>query len=130
MVCGWRKDSYSEMDFGVAKGGVTEDFNEHFNPGLVHRNLAGKTGLFFPFLQFRNFVGMSEEQSREVIKPLIDHVIQEKYMYHHNWQDGDVVISEQWLGIHKRWRFENMATRVLHRGMFDFANCDLTSLTQ
>ena len=130
MVCGWRKDSYSEMDFGVAKGGVTEDFNEHFNPGLVHTNLAGKTGLFFPFLQFRNFVGMTEDQSREVIKPLIDHVLQEKYMYHHHWHDGDVVISEQWLGIHKRWRFEDMATRVLHRAMFDFANCDLTPLTQ
>ena len=92
MVCGWRKYSYSSMDFGVAKGGVTEDFNEHYNPSLVHTNNAGKTGLFFPFLQFRNFVGMTEDQSREFIKPLVDHVLQEKYMYHHDWQDGDVVI--------------------------------------
>ena len=130
MVCGWRKDSYSSMDFGIAKGGITEDFNEYYNPSLVHTNNAGKTGLFFPFLQFRNFVGMTEDQSREFIGPLIDHVLQEKYMYHHDWQDGDVVISEQWLGIHKRWKFDGMADRVLHRGTFDFANCDLSPLAQ
>jgi alpha-ketoglutarate-dependent taurine dioxygenase len=129
MVCGWRKGSYSEMDFGVAKGGVTEDFNEYYTPGMVHTNNAGKTGLFFPFLQFRNFVGMTEDESREFIQPLIDHVLQEKYMYHHDWQDGDVVIAEQWLGIHKRWRFEGMADRVLHRCTFDFDNCDLSSIT-
>jgi hypothetical protein len=38
MVCGWRKDTYSSMDFGVAKGGITEDFNEHYNPSLVHKH--------------------------------------------------------------------------------------------
>ena len=130
MVCGWRKDTYSSMDFGVAKGGITEDFNEHYNPSLVHTNNAGKTGLFFPFLQFRNFVGMTEDQSREFIKPLVDHVLQEKYMYHHDWQDGDVVISEQWLGIHKRWKFDGMADRILHRGTFDFANCDFRPMAQ
>ncbi len=120
LVCGWRKDSYSEFDFSAAKSGKTEDFNEHYTPRMVHTNIAGQTGLFFPFLQFRNFVGMTEDQSREFIKPLIDHVLQEKYMYHHDWQDGDVVIAEQWLGIHKRWRFEGMATRMLHRITFDF----------
>lgn len=128
MVCGWRKDSYSSMDFGVANGGVTENFNEYYNPSLVHTNNGGKTGLFFPFLQFRNFVGMTEDKSREIIKPLIDHVLQEKYMYHHDWQDGDVVISEQWLGIHKRWKFNGMADRILHRSTFDFENCNLAPL--
>jgi alpha-ketoglutarate-dependent taurine dioxygenase len=129
MVCGWRKNSYSEMDFGRAKNGAVEDFNEHYTPPLVYTNNGGKTGLFFPFLQFRNFVGMTEDQSREFIKPLVDHVLQEKYMYHHDWQDGDVVISEQWLGIHKRWKFDGMANRILHRSTFDFANCDLSPLT-
>lgn len=122
MVCGWKKDSYSEYDFGRAKLGITEDFNEHYTPNLVHTNIAGKVGLFFPFLQFRNFVGYTQEQSREIVEPLRDHLLQEKYIYHHDWQDGDVVIAEQWLGIHKRWRFEGMTQRMLHRITFDFSN--------
>jgi taurine dioxygenase len=127
MVCGWRRGSYSEFDFGKARS-VDEDFNENYTPNMVHTNIGGRTGLFFPFLQFRNFVGMTEEESREVIRPLRDHVLQERYIYHHDWQDGDVVIAEQWLGIHKRWKFEGMQDRVLHRTTFDFANSDLTRI--
>jgi alpha-ketoglutarate-dependent taurine dioxygenase len=58
---------------------------------------------------------MDEEQSREFIAELRSHVEQEKYMYHHLWDDGDVVISDQWLGVHKRWAFEKIQTRLLHR---------------
>jgi alpha-ketoglutarate-dependent taurine dioxygenase len=127
LICGWKKDSYSEYDFGRAKAGITEDFNEHYNPSLVHTNNGGKTGLFFPFLQFRNFVGLSEEESIAIVEPLRDHVLQEKYIYHHDWQDGDVVISEQWLGIHKRWEFDGMPNRILHRITFDYENSNIVA---
>ena len=129
MVCGWKRYNYSEFDFGPAKEGRQEDFNEHYTPNLVHTNIAGKTGLFFPFLQFRNFVGYGEEVSKQLIEELRDHVLQEQYIYHHEWDDGDVVISEQWLGIHKRWAFDGMPNRVLHRATFDFANCNLSNIT-
>lgn len=129
MVCGWKKGTYSEFDFGKAAG-ITENFNEYYTPNLVHTNIGKQTGLFFPFLQFRNFVGMTQDQSREIVEQLRDHVLQEKYIYHHAWQDGDVVIAEQWLGIHKRWRFENMTNRVLHRITFDFANANLTDIIE
>lgn len=127
MICGWKKDVYSEFDFGQASG-VTENYNEHYTPSLVYTNNGNQTGLFFPFLQFKNFVGLSEKESLDIIEPLRDHVLQEKYMYHHDWQDGDVVIAEQWLGIHKRWRFEGMSDRILHRICFDFKNIDLSNL--
>lgn len=128
MVCGWRKDSYSSMDFGRAKEGITEDFNEHYTPPLVYTNNGGQTGLFFPFLQFRNFVGMTEEASWDIVEVLRDHILQDKYIYHHDWVDGDVIIAEQWLGIHKRWKFDGMKDRILHRSTFDFANCDLSKI--
>ena len=117
MVCGFKRGNYSEFDFGS-----DNNFNEQYTPNLVHTNIAGKTGLFFPFLQFKNFVGMTQEQSLEIVERLKSHVLQEKYIYHHDWQDGDVVIAEQCLGIHKRWEFDGMANRLLHRLTFDFKN--------
>jgi alpha-ketoglutarate-dependent taurine dioxygenase len=69
---------------------------------------------------------MSIEDSRVLAEQLRDHILQEKYIYHHDWQDGDVVIAEQWLGIHKRWKFDGMPGRVLHRVTHDFANIDLS----
>jgi len=125
MICGWKKDTYSEFDFGRHKGGITEEYNEFYTPSLVHTNNGRKTGLFFPYLQFRNFVGFTEQESIKIIEPIRDHVLQEKYIYHHDWEDGDVVIAEQWLGIHKRWKFDGMPNRVLHRITYDFANTDV-----
>jgi alpha-ketoglutarate-dependent taurine dioxygenase len=120
MVCGWKKGNYSEFDF--SDGTREEDFNEYYTPSIVHKNVGDQTGLFFPFLQFRNFVGMNQEQSIVLANKLKNHILQEKYMYHHEWDDGDVIIHEQCLGLHKRWEFDGMPTRVLHRLTYDFAN--------
>lgn len=116
MINGYKQGAYSETSFGK-----TIDVNPYYKPNLVHTNIAGKTGLFFPFLQIHQIDGMTEEESKSFIEKLRDHVLQEKYMYHHDWQDGDVVLAEQWLGIHKRWKFEKINTRVLHRICLDFS---------
>jgi alpha-ketoglutarate-dependent taurine dioxygenase len=111
---------YKDSDtFGKSKFVI-----ENFTPNIIHTNNAGKTGLYFSLLQLEKFEGMSREESLEIAKPLFEHTIQEKYCYHHDWEDGDIVLSEQWLGIHKRWRFEQIYTRVLHRMVFDFPDQD------
>ena len=118
MVCGYERGRYSENAM------TTEDrsVNPYFNPSLVHTNIAGKTGLYCSPLQIFYFVGMTEEQSLPILEKLRDFIIQERFMYHHDWQDNDVIISEQWLGIHKRWKFENINKRELHRVCVDFSN--------
>jgi len=50
---------------------------------------------------------------------LINHVTQEKYIFHHDWNDNEVIISEQWHTLHKRWEFDNIENRMLHRIAFD-----------
>jgi alpha-ketoglutarate-dependent taurine dioxygenase len=123
LINGFKKGAYSEEDFGK-----DEDVNYHFTPNLVYTNNAGQTGLFFPFLQIHQIDGMTEEESRQFIIKLRDHVLQEKYMYHHEWEDGDVVISEQWLGIHKRWEFKDIDSRLLHRIALDFSKANFNDI--
>jgi taurine dioxygenase len=120
MINGYKQGAYSESVFGKPI-----DINYTYRPSLVHTNNAGETGLFFPFLQIHQIDGMNEDESREFINKLRQHVEQEKYMYHHDWRDGDVVISEQWLGVHKRWEFDKMDKRVLHRITLDFSNINI-----
>lgn len=107
---------------------VEEDYEiSSYYPSVVVENIAGKKGLYFPFLQAVKFKELSEEQSKEIFSWLAPFTVQEKYCYHHDWDDGDVVIAEQNLGIHKRWRFEGIFNRVLHRGAFDFPEQDYKS---
>jgi taurine dioxygenase len=99
---------------------------EDYAPNLVVKNIAGVTSLFFPFLQIRYIDGMTPEESKTIMDPLIEHTTQEKYLYHHDWRDGDLIISDQWSGIHKRWPFPYMKDRLLHRIVFNYPDQDYT----
>jgi taurine dioxygenase len=118
ITLGYKRGSYSPSTF----------FKEHHHKDrpfkIVQTNTAGQTGLYFPFLQIFGMKGLGEEKFVELMEKLKSHVLQEKYIYHHNWQDGDVVISEQWLSVHKRWAFQKMDERVLHRIAFDYSKID------
>jgi len=102
-------------------------YNMEWTPPLVHRNIANKTGMFFSPRQILKFVELTKEESDTLKNLLFDHVLQQQYVYDHDWRDGDIVISEQWLGVHKRWAFDHMDRRVLHRAAFDFPEQDYTT---
>lgn len=114
ITLGYKSGSYSNSNFFVEHHATDRPFK------LVHTNDAGKTGLYFPFLQIFGMVGYKEHDFRQTMNWLIEHVLQDKYRYDHHWKDGDVVISEQWLTIHKRHTFEHMDKRILHRIAFDY----------
>jgi hypothetical protein len=114
----------SEMNADI----IDENYEiSSYYPRVVTENIAGKRGLYFPFLQATKFKELSEQESKEIFSWLAPFTVQEKYCYHHDWDDGDVVIAEQNLGLHKRWRFEGIFNRVLHRGAFDFPEQDYKS---
>lgn len=97
---------------------------ENYTPPLVIENIAGKKGFYFPFLQISGFEGLTQEESDKIIEWLSEYTTQERFCYHHDWDDGDVVIAEQWLGIHKRWPFKEIEKRLLHRIAFEFPDQD------
>lgn len=101
-----------------------EENVDDYCPNLVMENIAGKKGMYFPFLQISGFEGLTPEQNKEIMDWLAPYTIQDKFCYHHDWEDGDVVIGEQWLGIHKRWPFDQIEERLLHRIAFDFPEQD------
>tara|TARA_B110000971_G_C19887884_1_gene443878 strand:- start:65 stop:856 length:792 start_codon:yes stop_codon:yes gene_type:complete len=87
---------------------------------LVYTNHIGETGLFLSLHQFERFEGMTRDQSLEIAESLFDFVTQDKYCHALEWKTGDVSLSDQWLGVHKRLHFESMNTRRVHRATFDY----------
>ena len=122
MVCGYEKGRYSEFSMNPEDRSI----NPHFNPSIIYTNIGGKTGFYCSPLQIFYFIDgdqtLSEEESKPILERLLAYITQEQFLYHHDWQDHDLVLSEQWLGIHKRWAFEGISSRVLHRMTCDFAN--------
>lgn len=114
ITLGYKTGSYSSSTFFKEHHATDRPFD------LVHTNKAGKTGLYFPFLQIFGMKGVDDDKFQYLLEKLKNHVLQDEFRYDHYWQDGDVVISEQWLSIHKRWPFEYMDKRLLHRIAFDY----------
>ena len=114
VYCGYKTGSYSTSKFFV------EHVNKDNPINLIQTNKEGKKGLYFPFLQIFGFEGYEDTEFNSIMSELREHILQSKYCYHHDWDDGDIIISEQWLSIHKRWEFEHMNKRVLHRIAFNY----------
>jgi alpha-ketoglutarate-dependent taurine dioxygenase len=113
----------NDTDFNVAKFYEDSDSTrwphgkiiDGYNPEIVRNGR-----LYFPFNQIYNFVGMTREESKQIIVPMMKHLTQPKYIYTHEWDDGDVVISDQWTSLHMRWPCKNTNNRLLHRATFDY----------
>ena len=128
-----KKEYYSRLDVicGHKVGVFSHDpsFKDHINrdvPWSLVQQRYDKTGLFFPAYQVFDFVdhltGESIDNFEEEHQYLINHILNEKYMYHHYWKDGDVVMSDQDITLHKRWYFAGMKDRLMWRMAHDVSN--------
>lgn len=107
IFCGYEKGRISESEYFIDHVG-----EEPFD--IYYKNTAGVEGMYFPFLQIFN-----EDPLFEKLK---EHCLDPYFQYHHDWEDGDIVISDQWLSLHKRWKFDKMEKRLLHRIAFNYRN--------
>jgi alpha-ketoglutarate-dependent taurine dioxygenase len=113
--------TYDENGNGWFENG-TLDEGRYLN--ILHVSKTNQVGIFFPFLQIDHFQGMSKKESREILTSISKHITQDKYVYRHEWDDGDLVLFDQYLGIHKRNRCEHNMSRLIHRAAFDYPDQD------
>lgn len=113
--------------YGFEPNSYTKNFNiwrRHRNENgqeCVRTNDLGVRGLFFPYHQFFGFKDVAEQESKQMTEYLRNHCYQEKYFYHHDYRDGDVIFGDQWLTVHKRWACE-LGDRMLYRVSMDWSN--------
>lgn len=115
---------YSDMGtyFGVP------DQPSTWQVDIITKNPIGKTVIFFPWNQMEGVADVSDEENQEITEYLMSYLTQEKFLYHHDWEDGDIVVADQWSGMHKRWAFDKMHERILHRMAFNYDKIDFSKL--
>jgi hypothetical protein len=93
---------------------------QHYSMWLEQTNVAGIEGLYL----YTNNDCEIQGGDDTLFVDLQNFIFQEKYMYHHDWSVGDIVLSDQLLTLHRRRQevdsiFEN---RVLNRLTFRITN--------
>lgn len=69
---------------------------------LYRETATGLSGMKLPSHTFDGFVGMTFEESKKVLNVLHQASFKEKYVYTHDWKDGQLVFMDQEITLHKR----------------------------
>jgi alpha-ketoglutarate-dependent 2,4-dichlorophenoxyacetate dioxygenase len=82
---------------------------------LVRRHPV--TGRYSLFLSSHAgaIVGWPNPEARVLLRDLIEHATQRKYVYSHSWRQGDLVMWDNRVTMHRGRRYDNNHMRVLHR---------------
>jgi len=91
-------------------------------PTLIYQNKFGTTGLYFSWFQFGKFQELDQIESEKIKNILRYCIVNNDNIYDHHWNDGDIVLSDQWFGVHKRHPFEQIEDRLLHRGVVEYSD--------
>ncbi|HAA91133.1 MAG: taurine dioxygenase [Rhodospirillaceae bacterium] len=86
---------------------------------LVRRHpYTGRPSLFFSPDHTVRIDGIAEDEQEEVQRQLVDWASQERFVYEHSWQIGDVIMWDNSSTMHRRGGFPSSERRLLKRTGF------------
>ena len=117
----WSGDQETIKCITTFKGdGRVQKGKTFYKMWLIQKNIIGNTGIYF----YTNNRCKIISEDTKLYDDLKDYMFQEKYMYQHFYEEGDIVLSDQLLSLHKRDQNdpEILAKRILHRITFKVSN--------
>lgn len=97
--------------------------DDSYRMWIEQENIAGVKGLYF-YTNNDLIVSDGDDDDIDLYEELKAFLFQEKFMYHHEWEVGDIVLSDQLLTLHKRPLRPDAVfeKRILHRLTFPISN--------
>jgi alpha-ketoglutarate-dependent taurine dioxygenase len=81
----------------------------------------GMKGMHFPWTSIVGFKDYTSDEFYKLYDHLVAHLWQDKYVYSHQWQDGEIVWMDQIVTLHRR-PGSDTSTRLLHRMCSNWSN--------
>ena len=89
---------------------------------LIPKHPLGAMGVYFPHLNISSIVdsfGKQISNHREIYDTIKkEYILSGRYIYEHDWDEGDIVLADQLTGVHKRnnvWKDDSTSLRELLR---------------
>ena len=89
-------------------------------PGAHHRLLrthpaTGRTALFLGRRPNAYILGLPVEESEALLDEIWAHTMQDRFVYTHRWEKGDLVFWDNRCVMHRREAFDDSERRIMHR---------------
>jgi alpha-ketoglutarate-dependent taurine dioxygenase len=103
-----------ELDEGVDLSAVSDIMKKGQNQPMVWHHRNGRNSLVLGWTAHK-ILGMDDEAADKLIRRLLAHAEQDKYVYRHKWRMGDVVVWDNTGTMHRVRPFDRNSGRRLHR---------------
>lgn len=90
-----------ERLYGDDKGKTEREYTELPRPAVVAHPVTGHPILFVNPMHTHGFVGMDRDAAWELIEELAAHATQERFVYYHSWQVGDLLVWDERATMHR-----------------------------
>ena len=95
-------DEQTMMEFRDIDGKTSFEKQTPRKDLVTKHPINGKEGLYFPWSVIRGFTGLTRDEQHDIYYMLKEHTLQDKYIYAHEWQPYDIILSDQHHSLHKR----------------------------
>ncbi len=98
-----------------AKMTDSDQVSRYVHPVVRTHPVTGRKALYVNRLMTQAIVGMDEDESRELLAFLYDHLENPDFVYEHKWAKGDTLIWDNRCLVHTRRDFPPSETRIMKR---------------
>jgi len=90
-----------ERLYGTEKGKTEKIYDELPRPAVLRHPVSGREILFVNPMHVHGFAGMRREEAWPLIEELAAHATQPRFVYHHRWRVGDVLMWDERATMHR-----------------------------
>ena len=90
-----------ERLYGDNKGQTEKRYYEQPRPAVIHHPITGRPILFVNPMHTHSFVGIEQKEAWPLIEELATHATQDRFVYYHSWQVGDLLIWDERATMHR-----------------------------
>jgi len=76
-------------------------YTEKPRPAIIRHSVTGRPILFVNPLHTHGFAGMAKGEAWQLIEGLAEHATQDRFVYYHAWQVGDVLMWDEQATMHR-----------------------------
>ena len=114
-LCEMRFGRPAHLELGDLGSLEFPEFPEVAHPLVWVHPESGRKSLALSPLHLLEMVGMDREEGDALLEELVDHLLESRFTYVHEWEVGDIVLWDNWRTAHTAFGTLPGQVRIVHR---------------
>lgn len=95
-------DTWNALEFKTINGEKLTDIQTDKKPLVLKHPIDNVKGLHYSWPLIKSYVNYDNTEFTKIHNKILEYILQKKHLYTHLWEEGDVILNEQYHSLHKR----------------------------